>query len=270
MWVLSPAWKSGEVDVPALLREVAASGVEHAVAWSGDRHRMAARRRIGAALAFTPAGRRRGRRGAFSGSVAIIVPKTLRPSTFIPARCCAACDSTLLLRGRRAPCRGTGTRRGEWQGSPVSGVLAARRAKGNPLNRLLMRLTGMEGKLNHYAAGERFIAAVEAVGGPRAVDVCWTSPAMLPSIDEIRAPQQWLRRMGRTRPARSRRARSTTWARPEWHRRVRACKPVRGRARLNPVVRSRRAGCRSRTDRRCPRLLRSCRPRRARSPCPSP
>jgi coenzyme F420 biosynthesis associated uncharacterized protein len=76
-------------------------------------------------------------------------------------------------------------------------VLAARRAKGNPLNRLLMRLTGMEGKLNQYAAGERFIAAIEAVGGPRAIDVCWTSPAMLPSIDEIRAPQQWLRRMGR-------------------------------------------------------------------------
>ena len=77
-------------------------------------------------------------------------------------------------------------------------VLAARRAKGNPLNRLLMRLTGMEGKLNQYAAGERFIAAVEAVGGPRAIDVCWTSPAMLPSIDEIRDPQQWLRRIGRS------------------------------------------------------------------------
>ena len=77
-------------------------------------------------------------------------------------------------------------------------VLAARRAKGNPLNRLLMRLTGMEGKLNQYAAGERFIAAVEAVGGARAIDVCWTSPAMLPSIDEIRDPQQWLRRIGRS------------------------------------------------------------------------
>ena len=76
-------------------------------------------------------------------------------------------------------------------------MLAARRAKGNPLNRLLMRLTGMEGKLDQYAAGERFIAAVEAVGGPRAIDVCWTSLAMLPSIAEIRDPQQWLRRIGR-------------------------------------------------------------------------
>jgi coenzyme F420 biosynthesis associated uncharacterized protein len=76
-------------------------------------------------------------------------------------------------------------------------VLAARRAKGNPLTRLLMRLTGMEGKLNQYAAGQRFITAVEAAGGPRAIDACWTSPAMLPSIDEIRDPQQWLCRMAR-------------------------------------------------------------------------
>jgi coenzyme F420 biosynthesis associated uncharacterized protein len=76
-------------------------------------------------------------------------------------------------------------------------TLAARRADHNPLNRLLMRLTGMEGKLNQYAAGERFIAAVEAARGPRAIDVCWTSPTMLPSIDEIRDPQQWLRRIDR-------------------------------------------------------------------------
>jgi len=83
-------------------------------------------------------------------------------------------------------------------GERYARVLAARRAEGNPLNRLLMRLTGMEGKLNQYAAGERFIAAVEAVRGPRAIDVCWTSPAMLPTIDEIRDPQQWLRRIGRS------------------------------------------------------------------------
>ncbi len=76
-------------------------------------------------------------------------------------------------------------------------MLAERRKRGNPLNRLLMRLTGMEGKLNQYAAGERFIAAVEADGGPRAVDVCWTSPEMLPSIEEIREPQRWLTRTAR-------------------------------------------------------------------------
>lgn len=75
-------------------------------------------------------------------------------------------------------------------------VLQARRRRGNPLSRLVLRLTGIEGKLNQYAAGERFISAIEAKGGPRAVDVCWRSPEHLPSIDEIREPQQWLDRMG--------------------------------------------------------------------------
>ena len=46
----------------------------------------------------------------------------------------------------------------------------------------MLRLTGIEGKLNQYAAGERFIAAIEAAGGPRAVDVCW-EVAGEPAVD---------------------------------------------------------------------------------------
>lgn len=75
-------------------------------------------------------------------------------------------------------------------------VLAERRTRGNPLSRLIMRLTGMEGKLNQYAAGERFIAAVESERGPRVIDVCWRDRANLPSLDEIRDPPQWLERVG--------------------------------------------------------------------------
>ncbi len=75
-------------------------------------------------------------------------------------------------------------------------VLQARRRRSNPLTRLTLRLTGIEGKLNQYAAGERFIAAIEVRGGPRAVDICWKAPENLPSLEEIRNPQQWLDRMG--------------------------------------------------------------------------
>ena len=75
-------------------------------------------------------------------------------------------------------------------------VLQARRRRSNPLSRLTLRLTGIEGKLNQYAAGERFIAAIEREGGPRAIDVCWRNPANLPSLDEIRTPQLWLDRTG--------------------------------------------------------------------------
>lgn len=35
LWVLSPAWKSGKVDVPTLLREVQASGTEEARTGAG-------------------------------------------------------------------------------------------------------------------------------------------------------------------------------------------------------------------------------------------
>ncbi len=80
--------------------------------------------------------------------------------------------------------------------SRFSAVLQARRRRSNPLTRLTLRLTGIEGKLNQYAAGERFIAAIEVDGGPRAIDVCWRAPANLPSLEEIRTPQLWLDRVG--------------------------------------------------------------------------
>jgi coenzyme F420 biosynthesis associated uncharacterized protein len=75
-------------------------------------------------------------------------------------------------------------------------VLHARRRRSNPLSRLMLRLTGIEGKLTQYAAGERFIAAIEADGGPRAIDVCWRAPENLPSLEEIRSPGLWLDRIG--------------------------------------------------------------------------
>ena len=77
-----------------------------------------------------------------------------------------------------------------------SAVLQARRKRINPVTKLMLRLTGIEGKLNQYAAGERFIAAIESERGPRAVDICWLTAANLPSMEEIRNPQQWLDRMG--------------------------------------------------------------------------
>jgi coenzyme F420 biosynthesis associated uncharacterized protein len=77
-----------------------------------------------------------------------------------------------------------------------SRVLHERRRRANPVTRLIQRLIGLEGKLNQYAAGERFISEIETVGGERAVDRCWEEPANLPSLDEIRAPELWLERVG--------------------------------------------------------------------------
>ncbi len=76
-----------------------------------------------------------------------------------------------------------------------SRVLSERRQQLNPLSRLVQRVTGLEAKLNQYVAGERFIEAIEAVGGTRIIDRCWEAPAALPTLPEIRRPALWLERM---------------------------------------------------------------------------
>ena len=75
-------------------------------------------------------------------------------------------------------------------------VLRERRRRASPMVRLIQRLVGLEGKLNQYAAGEQFIAAIEAVGGDRAIDICWVQPENVPTLDEVRSPELWLERVG--------------------------------------------------------------------------
>ena len=74
-------------------------------------------------------------------------------------------------------------------------VLAERRKQAKPLARVVQRLLGLEAKLDQYAAGERFIEAIEASAGPHAVDRCWVSPVNLPTLEEIRTPRLWLDRL---------------------------------------------------------------------------
>jgi coenzyme F420 biosynthesis associated uncharacterized protein len=75
-------------------------------------------------------------------------------------------------------------------------ILHERRRTANPLSRVVMRLAGIEAKLNQYAAGAHFIETIEAANGLRAVDVCWISPTHLPTMDEIKQPHRWLGRTG--------------------------------------------------------------------------
>ena len=71
-------------------------------------------------------------------------------------------------------------------------ILRERRRTSNPLSRTVLRLAGIEAKLNQYAAGVRFIDAIEAERGDRAVDRCWSGPEQLPTLEEVRAPATWL------------------------------------------------------------------------------
>jgi putative hydrolase len=76
-------------------------------------------------------------------------------------------------------------------------VLRSRRKEMNLAAKLLQRLIGLEAKLAQYEQGERFIEAVEAVGGPELLNRAFERPENLPTLAEIREPSNWLRRVGR-------------------------------------------------------------------------
>jgi len=74
-------------------------------------------------------------------------------------------------------------------------VLRQRRQNGNVAVKLLQKLIGLEAKLKQYEQGERFIEAVEKVGGPALLDRAWERPENLPTIGEIRDPDTWIGRI---------------------------------------------------------------------------
>jgi coenzyme F420 biosynthesis associated uncharacterized protein len=63
------------------------------------------------------------------------------------------------------------------------------------VERAIMRLTGLDLKMEQYAAGERFADAVIAQRDKAFLNRVWTGPAYLPSLDEIRAPETWIARI---------------------------------------------------------------------------
>jgi coenzyme F420 biosynthesis associated uncharacterized protein len=74
-------------------------------------------------------------------------------------------------------------------------VLRERRESASGIAKLIQQLIGLEAKLNQYAQGEAFIAAVERAGGPGLLSRAWESAINLPSLLEIREPYRWIERM---------------------------------------------------------------------------
>jgi coenzyme F420 biosynthesis associated uncharacterized protein len=66
------------------------------------------------------------------------------------------------------------------------------------VERAIMRLTGLDLKMEQYAAGERFADAVIAQRGRDFLNRVWTGPDMLPTLDEIRSPERWIARVDGT------------------------------------------------------------------------
>ena len=77
----------------------------------------------------------------------------------------------------------------------ISARFHARRASRTPMERAILRITGLDLKMEQYARGERFVAGIERIGGPRALRRLWDGPETLPRDDELDHPERWARRV---------------------------------------------------------------------------
>jgi coenzyme F420 biosynthesis associated uncharacterized protein len=78
----------------------------------------------------------------------------------------------------------------------ISARFHGRREQRTPFERAMLRITGMDLKMEQYRKGEAFVAAIERLAGPSALRRLWDGPQTLPTPEEIDAPEAWVRRMG--------------------------------------------------------------------------
>jgi coenzyme F420 biosynthesis associated uncharacterized protein len=77
----------------------------------------------------------------------------------------------------------------------ISARFHDRRQRRSGFERAVLRLTGMDLKLDQYAKGERFVRAVAEARGRPALARLWDGPESLPSMDEIANPDLWIARV---------------------------------------------------------------------------
>ena len=77
----------------------------------------------------------------------------------------------------------------------ISTRFHARRDHGSGFERAMMRLTGMDLKMEQYRKGEEFVAAVARASGSKALHALWAGPENLPSPEEMEQPSRWLARV---------------------------------------------------------------------------
>ncbi|HVL54078.1 MAG TPA: zinc-dependent metalloprotease [Vitreimonas sp.] len=77
----------------------------------------------------------------------------------------------------------------------ISARFHERRERRTPFERAILRITGMDLKLEQYKKGERFVRAVATAGGTPALRRLWDGPDTLPRHGEIDEPRRWLDRV---------------------------------------------------------------------------
>jgi putative hydrolase len=77
----------------------------------------------------------------------------------------------------------------------ISARFHARRESRTSFERAMMRITGMDLKMEQYRKGEEFVAAIASARGAKALHTLWLGPESLPSPEEIDQPSRWLARV---------------------------------------------------------------------------
>jgi len=70
-----------------------------------------------------------------------------------------------------------------------------RRTRRTPFERAMLRLTGLDLKMEQYKKGEQFVRAIARDRGPAALARLWDGPETLPRDGEIEAPERWVARV---------------------------------------------------------------------------
>ena len=78
----------------------------------------------------------------------------------------------------------------------ISARFHGRRQQRTPFERAMLRITGLDLKMEQYRKGEAFVAGIERLAGAAALRRLWDSPETLPTADELGNPEAWVRRMG--------------------------------------------------------------------------
>src|SRR5579884_148975 len=78
----------------------------------------------------------------------------------------------------------------------ISRRFERRQRQRTPAERLFARLTGLDIKMEQYRQGEAFINEVARQRGHDFAKLVWSGPEYLPTLEELRNPDQWIARVG--------------------------------------------------------------------------
>jgi coenzyme F420 biosynthesis associated uncharacterized protein len=82
----------------------------------------------------------------------------------------------------------------------ISARFHERRNRRTPFERAMLRITGMDLKMEQYRAGEAFVRAIADARGSAALRRLWDGPESLPRDGEIAEPIRWITRVLDGRP----------------------------------------------------------------------